>query len=256
MRGALLLLVWLLFAGGPAAEAAGAAVASGSPAIDAAALIRKIETQYQGRSSHGTISMTIRTSQWSRTLVMEAWSEGRDRFLTRILDPRKERGTCTLKVGNDIWNYFPRIDRLVKIPSSLMGDRWMGSHLTNDDLVKENKVDELYELAVERREGTNVTIVGVPRPAAAVVWGKIRYEADLEREVPVRVTYFDEENRLVRTMTFTDLQRIDGRWLPMRFTIRPEEEPDEETVLAYENLTFDLPLEQGLFSIQRLRRAP
>jgi len=256
VRGALLWVVGLLFAGGLAAGAAEPLIASDSTAIDAAALIRKIETQYQGRSSHGTLTMTIRTRQWSRSLVMEAWSEGRDRFLTRILDPRKERGTCTLKVGNDIWNYFPRIDRLVKIPSSLMGDRWMGSHLTNDDLVKENKVDELYELTVEHRKGANVTILGIPRPAAAVVWGKIRYEADLEREVPVRVTYFDEENRLVRTMTFTDLKRIGGRWLPMRFSVKPQEEPDEETVLEYGNLTFDVPLEKGLFSIQRLRQTP
>lgn len=254
MRGFILAALFVFFANGTvvAADAVGSAVAD----LDPAALIRKIETQYQGQSSHGNLTMAIKTRQWQRTLVMEAWSEGRDRFLTRILEPRKERGTGTLKAGDDIWNYFPRIDRLVKIPSSMMGDRWMGSHLTNDDLAKEGKVDELYELTVERRDGPRVIISGVPRPDAAVVWGKIRYEADLEKEVPVRVEYFDEENALVRTMVFSDLQKIDGRWIPMKFTVCPVEEPDEQTVMTYDDLKFDVVIEKDLFTIQRLRRAP
>ena len=137
MRGLILVAIWLVLAVCPAS--ATDAVGYATSGLDPVALIRHIETQYQGRSSHGKITMEIKTRHWQRTLVMEAWSEGRDRFLTRILEPRKERGTGTLKVADDIWNYFPRIDRLVKIPSSMMGDRWMGSHLTNDDLVKEGK---------------------------------------------------------------------------------------------------------------------
>lgn len=254
MRGSILLVAWLLCAGSGAVAADLAASAAAE--LDPVALVRRIETQYQGSSSHGNITMAIKTRHWKRTLVMEAWSEGRDRFLTRILEPRKERDTGTLKVGDDIWNYFPRIDRLVKIPSSMMGDRWMGSHLTNDDLVKEGKVEELYLLAVERRDGARVVISCIPKPDAAVVWGKIRYEADLEKEVPVRVEYFDEENALVRTVVFSDLRELDGRWIPMKFTIRPVDEPDEETVMTYDDLRFDVALDRELFTVRRLRRTP
>ena len=254
MRGLILVAIWLVLALCPASAAD--AVGHATAGLDPVALIRRIETQYQGRSSHGKITMEIKTRHWQRTLMMEAWSEGRDRFLTRILEPRKERGTGTLKVADDIWNYFPRIDRLVKIPSSMMGDRWMGSHLTNDDLVKEGKVEELYVLTIERRSGPVVVIAGVPKPDAAVVWGKIRYEADLEKEVPVRVEYFDEENALVRTVVFSDLKELDGRWIPMKFTVCPVEEPDERTTMTYDDLKFDVAHEKDLFTIQRLRRAP
>jgi len=111
--------------------------------LDPQELIRRVETQYNGQSSHAIMTMSIVTEDWKRDLTMESWSEGRDKFLSVIRQPVKEEGTATLKIEDDIWNYLPRIDRLMKIPSGLMGDSWMGSHLTNDDLVKENKIDEL-----------------------------------------------------------------------------------------------------------------
>ncbi|MBT4482436.1 MAG: outer membrane lipoprotein-sorting protein, partial [Candidatus Latescibacteria bacterium] len=124
--------------------------------LDAQSLVREIETQYQGTTSHSIMRMKVVTDVWTRELVMESWSESRDRYIARIISPKKEEGTATLKIGDEMWNYLPKIDRLMKIPSSLMGDSWMGSHFTNDDLVKENKIDELYTFEIERIEGEQV----------------------------------------------------------------------------------------------------
>ena len=96
-----------------------------------------------------------------------------------------------------MWNYLPKIDRLIKIPSSLMGDSWMGSHFTNDDLVKENKIDELYDLTLNKHEGKIVIVDCVPKPDAAVVWGRIEYTVDIEKLIPMEVRYFDEDGELV-----------------------------------------------------------
>ena len=143
---------------------------------------------------------------------------------------------------------------MIKIPSRLMGDNWIGSHFTNDDLVKEDKVDELYVLEIKKVEGNHVTIIGIPKPDAAVVWGKLEYMVDLEKMVPVEILYFDEDDVLVRTMTFDRAEKISGRWIPLRMVIKPEEEPDEMTEMIYSNLEFDVPLEKNQFSISSMRR--
>lgn len=230
-----------------------AKVASGSSDLDAVALVRAVETQYQGDRSHGKMRMHIKTRNWSRTLELEMWSEGREKLLTRILAPVKERGTCTLKVDDDIWNYISRIDRLIKIPSSLMGDSWMGSHLTNDDLVKENKIDKLYQLAITERAGNEVSITGRPLPNAAVVWGKIVYKIDTASLTPLLVEYYDEEEVKVRSMVFSDFKQIDQRCLPMTSRIVPEEKPEEFTEMHYLEIDFSVNLPRDLFSIKSLR---
>lgn len=230
------------------------AVAQTTAAPDAKEIIRRIETQYWGETSHSVARMDVVTEEYSRSMTMEMWSKGRDDFIAIIRKPVKEAGTATLRIGDEMWNYLPNIDRLLKIPSSLMGANWMGSHLTNDDLVKENKVEELYELTVESQQDSIVTILCIPKPNAAVVWGKIEYVANLERLIPVKTLYYDEESALVRTITFDDVQQVSGRWLPLRMTVVPTDKPDEKTVLEYLQIELGVKLDPDRFSIQSLRR--
>ncbi len=247
-----LVIIALLLFGIPALGGAEPGSASGSE--DLAALIKKVEMQHRGRTMHGKTRMNITTRDWNRTLVMESWGEGREKFLVKILEPAKERGTCTLKVNDEIWNFLPKIDRLVKVPSSLMGDKWMGSHFTNDDLVKQDKIEELYALSLQAKEGTVWTIVATPKENAAVVWGKLVYKIDRARDVPVSVEYYDEDGARVRTMTFDRVEQVSGRWLPMVMKVVPIDSPRESTEVIYDSIEFDVKLDGGMFSVQSLRR--
>ena len=222
--------------------------------LDVKELIRTVETQYMGKTSYAVARMNIITESWSREYTMETWSEGRNKFVAKILAPKKDRGIATLKVEDEMWNYLPKIDRLMKIPSSLMGDGWMGSHLTNDDLVKQNKIDELYEFELEKVEDNIATVICTPKPDAAVVWGSIEYTVDLEKTIPIVINYFDEDDVLVRTMEFDRVEEISGRWVPMKMLVKPVETPDEVTEFEYDKLEFDVELEDDFFTVSSLRR--
>jgi len=222
-------------------------------ALDLQQLIRDVEQQYMGVSSHSRMEMEVATAHWRRSLTMEAWSLDRERFLVRILDPPKERGVATLKVEKEVWNYLPKVDRVIKVPPSMMGGAWMGSHITNDDLVKANHVDQDYSFTLLAEDERMWRIEGVPRPDAAVVWGKIVYEVGKEPRVPLRVTYYDEKGEQVRQIVFTDVQKIGGRVLPLTMTVQPTEKPDEHTILHYDAIDFDIGLEPGYFSLQNLK---
>lgn len=229
-----------------------AVVADNEP-VDLKQLIRRVEEQYNGQSSEVEVEMTIKTGHWQRQLSMESWSLGRDRFLIRILAPAKEKGVATLKVDREVWNYLPKVDRVIRIPPSMMGGAWMGSHITNDDLVKANHVDEDYSFTLLNEDAQSWTIEGVPKPDAAVVWGRIVYRVSKEPLVPIEIAYFDEENLLVRKIVFDDVQTVSGRTIPLRMTVQPVEKPQETTVLQYRKVKFDVNLDEAWFSLGRLK---
>jgi hypothetical protein len=102
--------------------------------------------------------------------------------LIRILAPQKEKDTATLKVENDIWNYLPQVKRVIKLRSTTMSASWMGSHFTNDDLVKESRMAEDYNRSLFRSLADPVAILaaadsaGVPAVARAYGEGLLAHD--------------------------------------------------------------------------------
>ncbi len=227
--------------------------ASPSSAFDVEALIRDVEKQYTGASSRAKTTMQVKTNHWERTLRMEAWSLERDYFLVRILEPAKERGVATLKRYREVWNYLPKVDRVIKVPPSMMGGSWMGSHITNDDLVKANHIEKDYDLTLLEETETHYIVECLPKPDAAVVWGKIIYRILKQPQVPDLVAYFDEEMVRVREIHFDDIRTVGERTIPMRMTVLPLEKPAEKTILQYTELVFDLAIEEKYFSLRNLK---
>ena len=223
-------------------------------ALDVEALVRQVEQQYMGASSRAQTTMLVKTSHWERSLEMEAWSLDRDYFLVRIIKPAKERDVATLKRFREVWNYLPKVDRVIKVPPSMMGGSWMGSHITNDDLVKANHIEKDYNLRLVEETETYFLVECLPKADAAVVWGKIVYRINKTPQVPEQVDYYDEEMVRVREIHFDDVQQIGDRIVPMRLTVLPLEKPDEQTILHYRELVFDLPLDETYFSLRNLKK--
>ncbi len=204
------------------------------------------------------MSMTVRTSRYERSMTLEAWSRGQDYSLIVIRKPIKDKDIATLKVEQNIWNYLPKINRVTKVPSSMMSGSWMGSHFTNDDLVKESTFVEDYisEITFQgERQGRMVYEISlIPLRDAAVVWGKVVILVDQHSLAPIRSLYYDEDGLLVRTISFDQLQEIDNRIVPMRMSLQPEDTPAESTVIVYNDIEFGVPLEQAFFSLKNLKR--
>jgi hypothetical protein len=221
-------------------------------------ILDKVDDLFRSQSSHGFATMTVATIHWKRSLSLEMWSKGKDKSLVRILSPKKEKGTATLRSGNDIWNYLPKVKRVIKLPSSMMAASWMGSHFTNDDLVKESRMAEDYTFEITfigEDEGEEIVEVTChPKPEAAVVWGKVLVRARLKDYLPLFVKYFDEDLRLARTMTFSRVSELGGRLLPALVTMVPEEKPEEFTKIHYEKMEFDIGLKDDFFSLRILQR--
>ncbi len=238
-------------------QVAGAQTVDCAGLSDPADIVDCVDRIMRGESSQGISTMEVVTENWDRAMEMQMWSLGTEHALVRILSPRKDAGTATLKAGTEIWNYLPRVDRTIKIPASLMSASWMGSHFTNDDLVKESRLIEDYEITLAYEGDRDGVVVWefdlVPRPEAPVVWGRIAYQVRKADTMPTWARYFDEEGELVRTMTFFDYRELGGRLVPATMRVVPEDKPGEYTEVRYSELEFDIELDEEFFSLRRLR---
>lgn len=225
---------------------------------DVVPLIQRTERVMDGRSSIATMSMAIKTPTYERTVKMKIWSKGRDFSVIRVLEggPR-ETGMMTLKREKQLWNYLPQAGRVMKLPSGMMGDSWMGSDFTNDDLVRGSSISTDFVSTVDKtfeHEGRKAWFVTLkPRADAKVVWGKIEMVLDRETCLPLEQRFYDEEGGLARRMAFSDLKKVGWRNFPMKTTILPSEK-GRQTSITYEAMEFDVDIPDDTFSLRRLQQ--
>ena len=234
------------------------ALSGPAAAIEIDELMRHVDRLWRGDTSQTTMTMSVKTSRYERTMTMEAWSRGKDYSLVVIRKPVKDQNIATLKVVDNIWNYLPKINRVTKVPSSMMSGSWMGSHFTNDDLVKESTYEDDYLSRISfegERDGRLIyEITSLPKADAAVVWGRVVMLIEQETLAPYEALYYDEEGVLIRTMVFDEFKLVDQRTIPMRLTLQPEDKPNESTVIVYGDIKFGVDLDDSFFSLQNLQR--
>lgn len=221
-------------------------------------VLRRADDLYRGQSSHSLMAMKVKTKHWTRTLALESWSLGTEYALVRILAPKKEKGTATLKSNTDLFTYLNKTERTIKITGGMMGARWMGSHFTNDDLIKETRLSQDYDVRSIKSsvvEGRPAYIFELtPKPDTPVVWGKIVLSVDPSNLIPIQEVFYDEDGEAIRILRFSDLRTIDDRIIPTVLRMTPLDEPDEYTEISYRTLEFDIEIERNDFSLQNLQR--
>jgi outer membrane lipoprotein-sorting protein len=221
-------------------------------------IVRRCDDLLRGEESYCRLTMTITRPSWSRTVAMEAWTRGTEDSFIRVLAPPKEQGVTFLKKKREAWQYAPSIDRVIKIPPSMMLQSWLGSDFTNDDVVRADSivVDYDHVIASEPEEdGVAYWVIEArPKPAAPVVWGRVDQKIRKQDFIPVRVAYYDEDGALVKFYETADFSEVEGRRLAMRMTMHDQSRPGHSTEIRYGALTFKPDLRPDTFTVQNLRR--
>ncbi len=226
--------------------------------LDPEKILDNVDDLYRSNASHGIITLSVITVNWQRTLTLEQWSKDEDKSLIKVLKPKKEKGLATLRVDKNVWNYMPKVKRVVKIPSSMMSSSWMGSHFTNDDLVKQSRMAEDYTFSITfegmQDDEEIVEITCIPNKEAAVVWGKVEVIVYADDSIPLRMIYYDEDLLLSRTLEFTNIQKMDEKMIPTLMSMIPADEPGESTTVKWEEIQFDVAIDDEFFSLRKLQQ--
>jgi len=227
--------------------------------LTATEIVRKADEKFNGeKSSYSVMSMTIIRPTWQRTIDIKNWSLGRDFALALITAPPKEAGQTFLKRESEMWSWNPTINRLIKLPPSMMSQGWMGSDYTNDDILRESSIvnDYTHEIVGEENiEGRLCyKIKMTAKEDASIVWGKQIRWIDKKDFLILKAELYDEDGYLVRTETGSDIKIMDGRTVTSKIELVPEEEPENKTILEIREIKFNIPVEESFFSQQNMKR--
>jgi len=221
-------------------------------------IIKKANDKMTGESNSSEMVMKIIRPDWTREIGIKSWAKGTEKSLVLITAPARDNGAAFLKRDKELWNWQPTINRVIKMPPSMMMQSWMGSDFTNDDLVRESSIVEDYEhqlmkdTVIQGRDAWKIALI--PKENAPVVWGKIEAYIEKTDYLQLLFKYYDEDGYLVNTMVLSDIKNIGGRVIPTKMEMIPAENPDQKTVIIYENMQFDISIEDGFFSIQNMKR--
>lgn len=229
-----------------------------SPGQNIDEIIRRADEKFRGESSKSELTMIIERPAWSREISMKSWTLGNEYSMIYITAPAKEKGQVFLKRENQMWNWVPTIERMIKIPPSMMMQSWMGSDFTNDDLVNASSLVEDYN---NELLGEDI-ILGfdcykiklIPEINAPVVWGKIIMWVSKDEYHWLRAEYYDEEGYLVNSEIMKDIKKMDDREIPTRLEMIPADEEGHKTILIFEDIDFDIDITESFFSQQNMRR--
>ena len=221
-------------------------------------VVDRAEKALWGTTLQTRLTMTVKTPRWQRALELQAWIDRPRRSFIRILGPAKEAGIASLRIGAEMWNYLPTVERTIKIPPSMMMQPWMGSDFTNDDLVKESSLVEDYTHRITGSDSVGGTpsyiVESIPKPDAPVVWGRIMFRVRKSDFIPVREEFYDERGALVRVMSFSDVRSLGGRTIPTKWEMRPVGKPENVTTVVMTSATYDAPISSDIFTQRNLTK--
>ncbi|QZE15199.1 outer membrane lipoprotein-sorting protein [Halosquirtibacter laminarini] len=225
---------------------------------DAKAIVKRSYDLMRGASSYNEATMSIVRPKYTRVLKFKSWAKGTDYSLVYVLSPAKDKGQVSLKRESEMWNWMPSIRRMIKIPPSMMNQSWMGSDLTNDDIVKESSIVDDYdhkvlgEVAFEGESCYRIELI--PHEDAAVVWGKIISLISKEHGYTLQNKYYDEDDELVNTETMSKVKKVGDRTIPTFYEVVPADKPGHKTTMSMDVIRFGVKVQDSFFSIQNAKR--
>ena len=219
-------------------------------------LIQKAMDHWHGLSSYSEMTMTIHRPDWERSMSMRSWTKGEKTTLVRVTAPKKDAGNGTLTKDNNMWTFAPKVNRIIKVPSSMMSQSWMGSDFSNKDISKSTDIIDQYDhrlLETRQQDGHTIYVIeSIPHEEAAVVWGK-EIVTIRDDYVLIEQQFWDQDGILVKTMKALEIKELGGRTVASVIRMGKEAEPDEWTEMSVQDINFDVINDDSLFTLSNLR---
>jgi outer membrane lipoprotein-sorting protein len=226
--------------------------------LDLDAVVDHFENLYRADSSISNSRVTVTKPRRTKTMTLKSWTRGEEKALIVIQSPAREKGIATLMVGDNLWNYFPKIRRTIRIPPSMMQSAWMGTDFTNDDLVRETSLDEDYSYSlVGRSEDPNGWLVRfLAKPDMVGIWEQFDLVLSPDGTIPIEAKYFDRKGRHARTLYWDQIKDFAGRRIPAHMTLIPHDKDKKghKTEMTYLEIDFNVDLADRMFSLSELER--
>lgn len=225
------------------------------PPPDVHEVLDRLDDLYRSKSSIASVEIVVVSPRSTRTMRVRGWTKGETKALIVVESPSRDAGTATLRVDDNLWTYLPRVSRTMRVPPAMMLSPWMGTDVTNDDLVKESSLRRDFTATLRSRSESPAGwwIDLVVKPGAVGRWARIELLVSDDR-LPVEERHYDRKQRLARTMSFSDVKQLGGRVIPTHIIVQPADDAAKRTEMRYLDIAFDVEVSEDTFSLSRLER--
>ena len=223
---------------------------------DATQIVRDAIDHWRGLSSYTEMMMVIHRPAWERSMTMRAWTKGQEQSLVRVTEPKKDRGNGTLTDENSMWTFSPKVNRVIKVPSSMMAQSWMGSDFSNKDIARADDIIDQYDHTILKSEEIDGIVVhdieSIPHEDAAVVWGREVLQIR-EDHVVLEHAFYDQDGALVKKLVSLEVGEMGGRTIAKRQRMVKTDNTEEWTEISVIDVEYEVDLKDSLFTLSNLR---
>ncbi len=220
-------------------------------------LMAALDANLQAETQKTTATMVVDDGRRTREFKMTSVSRGRHDTAMEYLEPAREKGTRMLKTEEQMWLYLPRAERVQKISGHMMRQGMMGSDVSYEDMMSDADFDEMYDAKVlgsEQLDGRKAWKLEAIAKDSTITYPKRIIWVDDEWRIPTKQELYALSGMLLKTWTMSDVQVIDGKNVPMKMVLQDALKAGSSTTIITNELTFDVPLEDEVFSRRWLER--
>ncbi len=219
-------------------------------------ILDKVDNNMSAKTRIMTASMEIGSERTKRTMTSKTYGEGDHKAYTEYLAPAREKGTKMLKLENQLWIYSPSTDRTIQISGHMLRQSVMGSDMSYEDMMNDKPLLEQYKADVTGAEvvdGRKCWVITLTAIVSDVNYFTRKMWVDAERYVPLKADLFAKSGKLLKRITFSDVQKIQGRWFPMTVVYKDMLKEGPGTKMTIQEIKLDAAIPANVFNLGNLK---
>jgi len=220
-------------------------------------ILRKVDENYNAKNHRSVSTMIIKGRRGTRTMKARSWTQGTGKSFTEYLSPARDAGTKMLKLKDELWIYLPAADRVIKIAGHMLRRSMMGSDISYEDFMEDQKLSDIYDVKLEAGEKIDGRFCYVLKLTAKIK--KVTYDSrkmwiDQERFLPLKEERFAKSGKLLKRLTTDEVFKTGKRWYSKKMTFKDVLQRGQGTVFIIESIEFNVKIPAHIFSKASLRK--
>lgn len=224
---------------------------------DGKELLKKIDQNLSSENRVFTSKMIIHGRRNDRTVQSKTWTAGEQKSFTEYLYPARDQGTKMLKLEDQLWIYSPANDRIMQISGHMLRQSVMGSDLSYEDLMEDNRLLNHYNAEITGSEKVGDRMCWKVQLTAFdpdMAYQGMKLWVDQERFIPLREELYAKSGTLLKKTELSNVTNINGRWYPKKVVFKDMLKEGEGTEYYIEDIEFNVNIPDYIFSKGALKK--
>src|SRR5664280_220903 len=219
-------------------------------------ILNLIDRNLAAKTRIMTAKMVISGARGSRSIEFNSWSQGENKAYTEYTSPAREKGTKMLKMENKLWIFSPSTDRIIQITGQMLRQSVMGSDLSYEDMMEDPAMADHYNASVtaqDTADNRKCWILQLNALKEGEAYEVRKIWVDQERNIPLKEELYGKSGKLLKRISLTDVQKIQGRWFPMKMTFKDMLKTGDGTQFIISSIKLDETIPDDIFSKASLK---